>query len=580
MLALLAALLACEALLGGERSAQAETPGGDDSVIVRFRAGADAADRLAARRGAGAELDRALPLAGLQVVQPRSGLSAEQLVTRLERSDDVLYAEPDARRTAFVVPNDPYMWTLWGLNDTGQSVAGVKGTPDADIDATEAWDLTTGDSAVTVGIVDSGLDATHADLAPNLWANAGESGAGRETNGLDDDGDGQIDDVHGWDWVDDDATPADVNGHGTHVAGTIGARGNDAIGVAGVSWHVSLAPLRVLDATGSGQVSDVIEAYGYARKKGLQIVNASLGGSVGSQAEYDALRVASQTLFVVAAGNGGSDQVGDNNDVTPTYPCAYNLPNILCVAATDQHDALASFSNYGSTAVDLAAPGVTIASSWPGGQWRYMNGTSMATPHVSGAAALVLAESPGATVAQVRAALLAGVDVKPSLTGKTVSGGRLNAFRALGGIPAALTSPPATTPSGSSPAPPAPAAPSARPDTDALSIRVVAVRHVNRRVGMRVRTRCSEACRVTHELVVGSRTARRLGIRAAAGRVLGRARCRLTHAGSVTVRIKLTAAAKRRLRRVRHVTVQVRTRALDRAGNVRTVRRSVRLSLS
>ncbi len=201
MLALLAALLACEALLGGERSAQAETPGGDDSVIVRFRAGADAADRLAARRGAGAELDRALPLAGLQVVQPRPGLSAEQLVTRLERSDDVLYAEPDARRTAFVVPNDPYMWTLWGLNDTGQSVAGVKGTPDADIDATEAWDLTTGDSAVTVGIVDSGLDATHADLAPNLWANAGESGAGRETNGLDDDGDGQIDDVHGWDWV-------------------------------------------------------------------------------------------------------------------------------------------------------------------------------------------------------------------------------------------------------------------------------------------------------------------------------------------------------------------------------------------
>ncbi len=260
----------------------------------------------------------------------------------------------------------------------------------------------------------------------------------------------------------------------------------------------------------------MIEAYGYARKKGLQIVNASLGGSVGSQAEYDALRVASQTLFVVAAGNGGSDQVGDNNDVTPTYPCAYNLPNILCVAATDQHDALASFSNYGSTAVDLAAPGVTIASSWPGGQWRYMNGTSMATPHVSGAAALVLAESPGATVAQVRAALLAGVDVKPSLTGKTVSGGRLNAFRALGGIPAALTSPPATTPSGSSPAPPAPAAPSSRPDTDALSIRVVAVRHVNRRVGMRVRTRCSEACRVTHELVVGSRTARRLGIRAAA----------------------------------------------------------------
>jgi hypothetical protein len=343
---------------------------------------------------------------------------------------------------------------------------------------------------------------------------------------------------------------------------------------------VSLAALRVLDDEGSGEVSDVIEAYGYARQKGLRIVNASLGGSQYSPSEYAAIAAAPQTLFVVAAGNGGSDKVGDNNDVTPTYPCAYNLPNIICVAATDPHDALASFSNYGSTAVDLAAPGVNVASSWPGGQWAFANGTSMATPHVTGAAALVLAESPGATVAQVRAALLAGVDVKPALTGKTVSGGRLNAFRALGGIPAALTSPPATTATPSSTPAPAPSAPSATPATTILSIRVIAVRRVNRRVGMRIRTRCSKACRVNHELVVGSRTARRLGIRTPARRVLGRARGRLTHAGWVTVRIRLTAAAKRRLRGVRHLTVKLRTRALDSAGNVRTVRRSLRISLS
>jgi hypothetical protein len=230
--------------------------------------------------------------------------------------------------------------------------------------------------------------------------------------------------------------------------------------------------------------------------------------------------------------------------------------------------------------VDLAAPGVNVASSWPGGQWAYANGSSMATPHVSGAAALVLTEFPGATVAQVRAALLAGVDVKPALAGKTVSGGRLNVFRALGGIPASLISPPAIPAGPSSPPAPAPTAPSAAPATKVLSVRVIAVRRVSRRVGMRVRTRCSMACRVSHELVVGSRTARRLGIRTPASRVFGRARGRLTRAGSVTVRIKLTAAAKRRLRRVRHLTVQLRTRALDAAGNARTVRRSVRISLS
>ena len=170
-------------------------------------------------------------------------------------------------------------------------------------------------------------------------------------------------------------------------------------------------------------------------------MNASLGGSEGSLAEYDALAAASDTLFVVAAGNGGTDEEGDDNDATPTYPCAYDLPNVICVAATDNRDELAGFSNFGSTSVDLAAPGVTIASTVPrdtsGDRWAYADGTSMATPHVSGAAALAWARSPAASVADIRSALLSNVDPVPSLAGVTVTGGRLNAYRALGGVPPA-----------------------------------------------------------------------------------------------------------------------------------------------
>jgi len=363
---------------------------------------------------------------------------------------------------------------LWGLANTGQAVNGhAAGTADADIDAPEAWDRNRGSASTVVAVVDSGIEFTHADLAPNLWRNPGETPDGR-----DDHANGYVDDINGWDFVDGDALPADANGHGTHVAGTIAASGNDGVGVTGVTWRAGLMALRALDATGSGYTSDLVRAYAYAARNGARIVNASLGGSSYSKSEYDAIRAAKDVLFVVAAGNSGTD-----NDTNPSYPCAYDLPNVLCVAASDRDDALAPFSNYGLGSVDLAAPGVGILSTWLSGAYRTLSGTSMATPHVAGAAALVLAANPQLTTGQLRQTLVQTVDPILALEHRVASGGRLDVARAVAATvppataqpvpvapdsPAALTPAPAPAPPASSPTPapvpsPAPAVLSAVP---------------------------------------------------------------------------------------------------------------------
>ncbi|MEA2330361.1 MAG: serine protease [Thermoleophilaceae bacterium] len=565
--AVVLAAAAAQALVGAERTTSATEPDAGAGILVRFDRDADRADRAAVRQRAGADFEESLPLSGLQVVEPQPGRSAEEVVASLERSGDVLYAETDATRTITALPNDRHMDRLWGLHNTGQTVAGAAGTADADIDAPEAWDVTTGAAGITVAVVDTGVDYGHPDLAPNLWRNPGETGGGRETNGVDDDANGFVDDWRGWDWVDRDGAPTDPHGHGTHVAGTVGARGNDGAGVAGVAWQVGLLPLRVLDAAGSGKVSDLVGAYAYAGRKQIRIVNASLGGAQFSQAEYDAIRAAPETLFVVAAGNDGVD-----NEQTGSYPCNYALPNIVCVAATDQNDELAAFSNFGRTTVDLAAPGVNIASTWPGGSWAYMDGTSMATPHVAGAAGLVWAQAPGATVAQVRQALLSGVDPKTSLLSKTATGGRLNAFGAVGAVAGASVAPPPAPPSPAPfvPAPAPAAAPGAARDSAAPRVwvrtpRVQRLRTILRR-GIRVRIRCSEACTVRHEVLVARK---RLGVRSARGGV--------ARAGSVVIRVRLTGSAQRRLRRAGSVRLVLRTRAVDAAGNARMVRRVIRV---
>ncbi|HEX2175542.1 MAG TPA: S8 family peptidase [Nocardioidaceae bacterium] len=389
-------------------------------LLVRYRSGTSAAERADIRADVDGRLLDRLPAPGLELVHV--GPDGGATVRELERRPDVLYAEPNNRVSIAATPDDPYFGRLWGLQNTGQQMreAGVAG---ADIDAAEAWEHTTGDPAVTVAVVDSGVAIEHPDLAANVWRNTDEVAGDR----VDNDDNGFVDDVRGWDWVGaDDNDPADLNGHGTHVAGTIGAVGNNGVGVAGVAWDVSLMPLRVLDAEGSGYDSDVIEAFAYAARNGADVVNASLGGPEPSPAMADVIERYPETLFVVAAGNDSSD-----NEATPDFPCNLEAANLLCVAATDNQDRLAYFSNYGTASVDLAAPGESILSTVPTAGYGWMDGTSMASPHVAGAAALLHAADRAATVAEVRGALLGGVDLLPSLSGRTVTGGRLNVDKAL-----------------------------------------------------------------------------------------------------------------------------------------------------
>ena len=263
----------------------------------------------------------------------------------------------------------------------------------------------------------------HPDLAPNIWVNTGEDCAGCRTNGVDDDGNGYVDDWRGWDFANGDNNPTDDNGHGTHVAGTVAATGNNGLGVAGVTWSSRIMPLKFLGADGSGTTDDAISAILYARAKGVPILNNSWGGGDGSQALRDAIEQtdASGELFVAAAGNDFT-----NTDVEPFYPASYDVPNILVVGASDQLDRKAWFSNYGVRTVDLSAPGTNVYSTWTGATYRFADGTSMATPQVSGAAALARAVFPNASGVGLKALLLRDVDPIAVLNTASRTGGRLN----------------------------------------------------------------------------------------------------------------------------------------------------------
>ncbi|MGA1795239.1 MAG: choice-of-anchor D domain-containing protein [bacterium] len=345
-------------------------------------------------------------------------------IAMLKEDANVAYAQPDFRVSATgVIPDDPYFGLLYAMHNEGQT----GGSPDADIDAPEAWDTHTGTGRVLVGVIDTGIDYTHPDLVDNIWTNPGEIPG----NGIDDDGNGYVDDVYGWDFCNDDNDPWDDHGHGTHCAGTIAATGNNGIGVVGVSWKAGLVALKFLDWSGSGWTSDAIDAVAYANAMGIPITSNSWGGGPYDQALKDVIDAAGGLgyLFVAAAGNSAM-----NTDVFPDYPSGYDCENIIAVAATDHNDLLASFSNYGPTTVDLAAPGVDIYSCQPYEGYAYKSGTSMAAPHVAGAAALVWSYNPGLSGVQVKAALLEGVDVVPSLTGKVLSEGRLNVNQALAEI--------------------------------------------------------------------------------------------------------------------------------------------------
>ena len=322
--------------------------------------------------------------------------------------------------------NDPESSKLWGLNNQGQVINGVAGTPDADIDLPEALSHATIQTQVVVGIVDTGIDYNHPDLRDNMWKNPGEIAG----NNRDDDGNGFIDDVYGFNFVNNTGNPMDDDEHGTHVAGTIAASLNNSQGVAGIaSGAAKLMAIKFLDANGSGTYANAIRALNYAtmmssRGVNLKVLNNSWGGYGTVPALEDAVNAtnAAGILFVASAGNESNDNDGEFKAI----PASYASSNIISVAATNNLDELASFSNYGATTVDLAAPGVGILSTTPGNRYQSFNGTSMAAPHVAGALALAWACHPDKTSTEIQDALFGSVDALDSLDGAVATGGRLN----------------------------------------------------------------------------------------------------------------------------------------------------------
>jgi subtilisin family serine protease len=396
-----------------------------DQLIVKSKPGRDLTELHARGKG---QLKKQIKDAqgDLDVVKLPPGLAIAEALAYYRGHPDVDYAEPDYILSANVVPNDPQYadGTLWALHNTGQS----GGQNDADIDAPEAWNLRSDAQQVIVAVVDTGVRFTHEDLAANMWRNPGEVAG----NGVDDDRNGYVDDVHGISALDGTGYPADGNGHGSHVAGIVAAAGNNGRGIVGVAWRAQIMALKFLDARGDGYTSDAVASIDYARTKGAAVVNASFAGPDNSISLRDAIaRARSAGMIIVAA--AGNEAL--NNDSIPSYPASYALDNVISVAATTRSDTLANYSNYGAETVDLAAPGSSIYSAYFLGDNSYvtMSGTSMAAPHVAGAVALLRAHVAGLTHTQIIDRLLKAVDPLPAFAGKTATGGRLNLQRALQG---------------------------------------------------------------------------------------------------------------------------------------------------
>lgn len=385
-----------------------------DRILVRIPSEADREALASVTRSRGYRAEKASSADLILVDLGEASIDAvPEALEILE--DEGLSAEPDYLHFPAIEPSDPRLSQQWGLTR---------------VEAAGAWDMHTGSREVVVAVLDSGIMMSHEDLAGNLWTNPAEIAG----NGVDDDGNGRIDDVNGWDFAAGDNTPEDGHGHGTHVSGIIGALGNNETGIAGVNWNASLLPLRVGD--GSFSTSDIVAALDYVLdlkvNRGINIVatNNSYGTTSSSLALKDAIARQRDAgiLFVAAAGNDGADM----DSSPPSYPAAYPHENIISVASSTSSDELSSFSNYSSQYVHLAAPGSSIYSTLAGGSYGNMSGTSMAAPMVAGAVALMAAASPDLSWIDLRQQLLDSTDVLPSLTGTSTTGGRLNLRRALG----------------------------------------------------------------------------------------------------------------------------------------------------
>ena len=412
----------------------------EDEVIVRFNLKpgkeVDAESAGKSHKAVGATIKKDFGkkgLAGTQVVKIPPGLPVEKAIEKYKEDPNVLSAEPNYRIDLMYLPDDPDFPLQWGLRNTGETY----GLPSADIHAVSAWSISTGYPGIIIAIPDTGIDLSHPDLAGNMWINPYEIPG----NGIDDDSNGYIDDARGWDFIQGDPDPSDDNGHGTHVAGIAGAVGNNSLGIAGVMWNARILPLKVISADGCGYESDAIEAILYAKNAGVDIISISWGSYGESQALKDAID-SYPGLVVCAAGNSGQD-----NDVYPVYPASYSSGNIISVTATDEHDEIASFANYGVQSVDIAAPGVGIYSTVPGSGYEARSGTSMAAPFVAGVAGLVLSVNEDLGGEDLVAVLSESSDSCDSLEGMISSSGRVNAEAALliaGGGP--VVSPTQTTP--------------------------------------------------------------------------------------------------------------------------------------
>lgn len=363
---------------------------------------------------------------GWQRLKLPPGISVEKAIEKFKLDESVEAAQPNYYYSNQATPNDP----IFNVPPPDHMYGLVK------ISAPQAWDLAIGSSSVVVAVIDTGARLNHEDLVANLWTNAGETPG----NGIDDDGNGFVDDVFGYDFQNSDAVPADDNGHGTHISGTIGAAGNNGIGVVGVNWTVRIMPVKVLNSSGSGGTSAmIINAYNYVRMMknrgvNIRVTNNSYGGCNEAcgydQATKDAIDALGDAdiLNVFAAGNGNT-----NIEAAPFYPASYTSPSILSVAASTSTDARAGFSNWGTTGVDLAAPGLHIISTVITDNFKYnfMSGTSMAAPHVSGAAALLSSLNPSLSAASLKASILNNVDALPEWSSLVKTGGRLNVSKAL-----------------------------------------------------------------------------------------------------------------------------------------------------
>ena len=407
---------------------------------------------LAKKSLLGAEVKKEISAVSGQFLLLKSNAKSTQgLVAELSDLPEVQYAEPNyiykaiaskaslesilfgsrAENHSAMAPTDPLYGKLWGLKNTGSNEpdrnGGTSTTPGvagADTDAERGWSITTGSKKVTIAVIDTGIDYNHPDLRNQMWTNEKEIA----NNGIDDDGNGYIDDIHGWNAHGKNGNPMDGNAHGTHCAGTIGAEHNNGIGVAGVMSDVQLVAVKFLSDEGSGSLADAVVAIDYATKLNVDIMSNSWGGGGFSQALEDSIKAAKNKgiVFVAAAGNDSN-----NNDSRPSYPASYQVENVISVASHTAQDTLSSFSNFGKRSVHVAAPGSNVLSSTPNGEYKVFSGTSMATPHVSGVVGLLLSETGRLPVAEVRNRLMATTVPVATYRKTTQGGGRVSIYNFL-----------------------------------------------------------------------------------------------------------------------------------------------------